>query len=269
MWMTASAAALVMASCNSGGGDSGQGVLATVGSEKVTERQVDAELRLSGAQNPQDPALRKAALEQIVARKLLAQEARGEKLDKTAEGAVLRAAAIETYEANLERTAMMAKVPKPTPADATAFINAHPEMFAARAGYLIERLQVASPADPALIEALKPAKTLEEVEAVLQARKLPYRRTVDQLDTLRAAPQLTATLERLPPGEPFVLPEPGGFSVGRVRDKKVQPVTGEAATKIASELVYAQRQSSAMKSRLDALKAERVKYPDAKPAEKK
>jgi EpsD family peptidyl-prolyl cis-trans isomerase len=261
MWVTVAATALLVAGCNSGGG--GKDVLATVGSEKITEQQVETELRLGGVANPEDPAARKAALDQIIARKLLAQQARADKLDKTPDAAVLRAAAIETYEANLQRTAMMSKVAKPTTADAATFIQAHPEMFAERTGYVIERLQVNAPADPALVEALKPAKTLEEVEATLQARKIPYRRSIDQLDSLRAAPQLTATVSRLAPGEPFVLPEPNGFTVGRVRDRKVQPVTGEAATQIASEIVYAQRQATTMKERLDALKDEKVKYPGA------
>lgn len=266
MWVTAAAVALAMAGCNSG---DGKDVLATVGSEKITEQQVKTEIQLAGAANPDDPAIRKAALEQIIARKLLAQEARADKLDKTPAAAVARAAAIETYEANLQRTAMMAQLPKPTTADAATFIQAHPEMFAERRGYVIERLNVVAKPDPGLVEALKPAKTFEAVEAVLQARKISYTRSASQIDTLRAAPQLTATLSRLEPGEPFVVPEANGFTVGRVRDSRVQPITGEAATRIASEILYSQRQTTKMKERLDALKAEKVKYVEAKAPAKK
>ncbi|MBX3485575.1 peptidyl-prolyl cis-trans isomerase [Phenylobacterium sp.] len=258
--MTVAAATLVVAGCNSaGGGD----VVAKVGAEKVTKAQLDAELALSGAANPGDPALRKAMLDQIVARKLLAQEARAEKLDKSPEAAALRVAAIETYEANLERSAMMSTIPKPTEADATTFIQAHPEMFGERTGYVIERLNVVTKADPALVKALEPAKTLEAVEAVLTQRGIAYSRSVSQIDTLQAAPQLTATLRRLQPGEPFVVPEPNGFTVGRVRDSKVQPLVGPAAIRVASEIVYGQRQTTKMKERLDALKSKKVTYAGA------
>ena len=264
MWMTVAAAALVMAGCGAGaGGD----VVAKVGAEKITKAQLDAELTLSGAADPTNPAVRKAMLEQIVARKLLAQEARAEKLDKSAEAAALRIAAIETYEANLERSAMMSTVPKPTDADATTFIQAHPEMFGERTGYVIERLNVVTKADPALVQALEPAKTLEAVESVLTQRGIAYTRSVSQVDTLQAAPQLTATLRRLQPGEPFVVPEPNGFTVGRVRDSKVQPLAGPAAVRVASEIVYSQRQTTKMKERLDALKAKKVTYVDGSVAD--
>jgi EpsD family peptidyl-prolyl cis-trans isomerase len=258
------AAAALLAGCSSGGKD--DPVLAKVGAEQVTASQVETEMRAAGVANPSDPALRKAALDQIVVRKLMAQAAREEKLTQTREAMILKAAAVESHEAGLERTAILAKVAKPTPAEADAFVKAHPEMFAERTGYLIERLTVPTPPDPALIEALKPTKTLEAAEAVLKSRNIAYRRGVDQLDTLRAAPQLTAAIRGLPAGEPFVLPEGGGFIIGVVRGSKVQPVPPADAAKIAGELILAQRSAKAMQDRLEALKKDKVSYPAAAPS---
>lgn len=250
-------AVVLAAGCS---GDSGKDVAARVGGEKITNAQLDTELRLAGARNPADPKLRRAALEEIIARKLLAQAARADKLDKAPASIALKAAAIETFEAGLTRRNLMLAVPEPTKAEITAFVREHPQMFERRTGYLIDQLSVPAQRSPELIEALKPAKTLEEVEATLKERKIDYRRSLQSLDTLRGEPRLSAAIEKLPPGEPFVLPEAAGFTVNRVREARVQPLTGARAEAVARELLLSQRRSKALREHLDKLKAEKVTY---------
>lgn len=258
-------AALAIAGCGKAAGD--KDVLATVGSQKITVAQLDSELKVGGVADAANPKVRQAALDQIVARKLLALAAREGKLDSSPEARVLKAATVETFEAALQRRMVLETVARPTPAQAAAFIQAHPEMFAQRTGYLIDQLHVATPSDTTLMDALRPAMTLEAVESVLQARSIPFRRSVEQLDTLRADPRLTAAVRKLRPGEPFVLLEPGGFTVSRVRGSQVQPVAGAQATTIATELLLAQNRAQALQAWLDAQKAAKVRYPDApKPA---
>ena len=252
-------ATLAVAGCSKVGG--GRGELANVGGQKVTQTQLEAELKAGEVPRADTPEVRKAALDQIITRKLLAQAAREEKLDRTPEGALMRAAAMESFEAGLEHRAIRDKVKAPTPAEAEAFIQAHPEMFAQRTGYLIDQLHIRAQSDPSLMAALQPTKTLAEVERVLQARGIAYRRSVEQLDTLRADPQLTAAIRKLAPGEPFVLGEPGGFTVSGVRQSVVQPVVGPQAATIAADLLFAQRRGQAMKDRVAGLKAAKVKYP--------
>lgn len=259
-------ASLVVAGCNKGGGKTT--TLATVGGEAITEEQLDTELRMGNVPNAQNPVVRKAALDQIIARKLLAQAAREAKLDQTPDAKVLKTAALEGYEANLQRTAVLAKVIRPTTAEAQAFVKAHPEMFAERTGYLVERLHVPAQADPTLVTELQPTKTLEEVEAVLQKRKINYRRTRDQIDTLRMAPAFTAQIKKLAPGEPFVTPEVGGFTVSRIIESRVQPVTGPDAERYAIEVVYGQKQGEAMNALIEDLKSKKLTLPEAKTEKK-
>lgn len=256
-WAAAMAVVLA-AGCSSG--DSGKDVAARVGGEKITTAQLDTELKMAGARDIEDPQLRRLALEEIIARKLLAQAARAEKLDKAPEAIVLKGAAIETFEAGLVRRAVMAAIPEPTKADVEAFVREHPQMFERRTGYLIDQLFVPAQRTPELLEALRPTKTLEEVEAVLKARNIAYRSSVQSLDTLRSEPQLSAALEKLPPGEPFILPDPAGFTVSRVRSASVQPLTGAKAEVVAKELLLAQRRAKALRERLDQLKADKVTY---------
>jgi len=261
LWVAAMAA-LAIAGCAKTGGDKGE--LATVGNEKVTEAQLTAELKATEVAKPDDPEVRKAALDRIITRKLLAQAAHDDKLGKAPDYGLLRTAAIEAFDAGLELSAIGNKTATPTAADAAAFIQAHPEMFAQRTGYLLDQLHVDAKPDAAMLAALQPTKSLAEVERLLQSRNIAYRRSVEQLDSLRADPRISTALRKLAPGEPLVLSEPTGFSVSSVRQTSVQPVVGAQATAIATKLVAAQRRAKAMDDRIAALKAERVKYPKAK-----
>jgi EpsD family peptidyl-prolyl cis-trans isomerase len=255
-------AALAIAGCSKPGGDKGE--LATVGGEKVTAAQLDAELKATEVARPDDPAVRREALDRIVTRKLLAQAARAEKLERTPQNSLLKAATIESFEAGLELQAIGDKVAAPTAAEAAAFVQDHPEMFAQRTGYLIDQLHVNAKPDQALIAALQPTKSLAEVERILQGRNVPFRRSVEQLDSLRADPRIIAAVRKLAPGEPLVMSEPYGFSVSSVRQSSVQPVVGAQATAIAAKLLTAERRNKAMSDRIAALKAEKVKSPKAK-----
>lgn len=257
MW-AAMLAALSVAACNTA--DADKGVVATVAGEKITVAELDRELRLAGVQKADDPKVRRAALDEIITRKLLAKAARADNLDKSADALAAKTIAVEAFDAGLARRAAAAKVVEPTPAEAAAFVQAHPEMFARRTGYLIDQLVVPTQQSPALVEALKPTKTLGEVERVLRQRGIAYRRTSQTLDTLRAAPALSVALAKLPSGEPFLLPDPAGFTVNRVRDAKVQPVTGAQAEAVALELLRADRRGKALRERLQTLKTGRVTY---------
>ena len=109
-------------------------------------------------------------------------------------------------------------------------------------------------------EALRPTKTLEEAEAVLRARRIPFRRVLLPMDTLRTDPRLSAADANLPPGEPFVVPGVSGFTVNRVRGSQVRPVTGAQAEAVARELMRAERINKALKDRVDTLRKEQVVY---------
>jgi EpsD family peptidyl-prolyl cis-trans isomerase len=254
----AALAAVIVAACSPGA--PGKDVAAIVAGETITVAELDREIARAGVRTPTNPAVRRAILDAIVARKLLAKAARADKLDKTPEALAAKRIADETFDASLDRVAVIAKTPAPTPAEVNAYIAAHPEMFAQRTGYLIEQLQVPQRHTPELFELLRPTKTLEEVEAIFRARKVPYRRVVLPMDTLRADPRLSEAVAKLPPGEPFVLPGAAGFTVSRVRQSRVRPVTGRAAEAIAAERLRAERIQKALTDRLWSLHKAQVTY---------
>lgn len=254
----AALAALVLVGCSSGG--PGKDVAAVVGGETITIAELDRELAISGVAKAADPAARKAALDEIVLRKLLAKAARAQGLDKSPDALQAKRIADESFNANLERIATIAKAPKPTPDEVKAFIASRPEQFARRTGYLIDQLQVPQAHTPDMVAAFLPTKTLEEAEAVLKARQMPYRRVVLPMDTLRTDPRLSAAVAKVPTGEPFVLPGADSFTINRIRGSQVQPLTGPQAEAVAREMIHAERINKALKDHIDALRREQVVY---------
>lgn len=250
--------AVVVAGC--GQGAPGKDVAAIVAGETITVAELDRELANAGVDKANDPMVRRAALEEIVVRKLLAKAARSEGLNKTPGALEAKRVADESFDANLDRIATIARTTAPTPAEVKAYVAARPEMFARRTGYLIEQLQVPQRHTPDMFEALKPTKTLEEVEAVLRARRIPYRRVILPMDTLRTDPRLSAAVANLPPGEPFVIPGVSSYTVNRVRGSQMRPVTGTQAEVVARDLMRAERISGALKDRLETLHKEQVVY---------
>lgn len=236
-------ALLLLAGC--GKGDEGPAA-ATVNGEVITVAQLDAELKAAEVSNPDDPAVRNLALQRMIARRLLAQSGREQKLDEAPGADLLKAAAIETWEAALAESAELAKAGPPTAAEAQAYVAQHPEMFARRTAYLVDRLVLPSKPDATLAKALEPAETLEAVEAVLQQNKAPYQRAVGELDSLTMPAKLSTQVAALAPGELFVLPEHGGLSINRVRASKVQPVVGEAATAFVVRRLQDERRGRAV-----------------------
>ena len=228
-------------------------VAATVDGDKITEAQLDAELTAAGAANPKDPAVRQAVLQQIIARKLLAKEAHAQKLDQTPQAVMLRQSTLEAFDAGLVQKAEVDKTAQPTAADAEQYMQSHPSMFGARTLYLVDQLRVAAKPDAALIQALEPAKTLEEAEAVLKQRGLPYQRGAGEMDSLRVPPEMAARVAQLPPGAPFMLPSQGGLMIGRIRASKVQPVAGEGAVQLAQQALTAERRQKAVGDKIQAL----------------
>jgi EpsD family peptidyl-prolyl cis-trans isomerase len=236
------------------GGSSEQGPVAvTVDGEKVTVAELDAELAGADVRDPQNPEVRRAVLERIVLRKLMAKEAREKKLGDPATAEHMREAAVENYEASLVQRDALKAVGAPTDGDVQAFMAANPQMFGGRTIYLVERLMLPQRPDAATAAALEPANTFQDIIKVLQDRKVPFRGTREQIDSLRVPPTLANQMETLKPGQPFVLPVQGGVSINRIVGKQAAPVAGDVATQVAREALTNQRRQKAVADRIAAV----------------
>lgn len=223
-----------VASCGNGGKPKGQ-VVAKVGKDEVTVLDLQSELGGFKAPNAQiRKAAEQQALNSIIQRKLLVQAAEKRKLDKTPEFARLRE---RTNEALLVRTwqdQLVRAVPTPSLDEAQKFINEHPDIYAARKRFMIDGVRFAAPNDPGLAAALKPLNTLDEVRALLTARKIAFTSGSGELDAFAVDPRLVEQLLKLKPSEVFVLPQNNVVLVATIASMRTDPVPNNLAVQHAT-----------------------------------
>lgn len=249
---------------------SGQ-VLATVDGQEITMRDLSAEL---GATVPSDPKARKAveqqALQAIIDRKLLAKAAEKEGLEKTPEFALKKQRMTDALLAQSLQDKLVAAVPAPTKEEVEAYIAAHPDSFAQRKIFTIEQIQARGPMSQAELQSFVPLKTLDEIQAKLAADHVDYRRSVVAQDAANLDPRVVEMLVKLPANDVFGLPQNGIVEFGAVRDTKVVPFQGQAATDRAGQILRQQRTQEAVARRMQGVitaGATKISYnPAYKPA---
>ena len=256
-------AAVALSGCSKlgiGGGDSapsGQ-VVARLDGQEITTLEVNAELQ--GTNIP--PAMarhdaEKLALGNILTRRMLAKEAETRALDKQPDFQLQQRRAEEQLRVQALARDIAAKVATPTRDEAEKFIR--------------DNSQFPRPENVADL-GFEDTKTLAQVEAILNANDIPFRRQPASLDTLTANPtfvqEVTRVLEK-DPNELFMFAtRPQGapapvIMVNQVKETRVQPFTGDKAREFAVNHLRNERIQNALKAQVDQLqktRAERVVF---------
>jgi EpsD family peptidyl-prolyl cis-trans isomerase len=237
-----------------GGKPKGQ-VVATVNGDEITTIELNREL---GGFSSKDPAIMKAAqqqaLQQIIMRDLLTQKAKEAKLDKTPEYTVQVRRGEETLLAQLYQRKLAAAAAAPTRDDAETFVASHPTMFAQHRILIVDQV-VARPGGKIKPEQFKPLKTLEEVKALFDAQGVPYRENVATVDTLNTDPRMIDQIDKLPPGEVFIVPQNGALMFNRVEQVKPMPIRGDVAVNYALGILRNQKAQDLVRTQMIALRS--------------
>jgi EpsD family peptidyl-prolyl cis-trans isomerase len=253
----ASAALIALAACNRGGEGSaptGQ-VIAKVGGEEITQRELTAEL--NGFTSQDEATTKKAqqaALQAIVNRKLLAHAAEEAGVKKSADFQLMQHRADELMLAQAYEQQIASKLPKPSPQEVQQYIAQHPNTFAERKIFVLDQIKIPRNTDRKVLDRLKPLHSNDEVEQMLLSAGVDYAREPATLDARSAPPALTDQIVRLGSKEPFVLPSGDAITINQVTETRTAPFTGTAATALAQKALMSERVSKALKTRMDELK---------------
>ena len=239
-------------------------VVATVDGDEITAIELKNEM---GGFQTTDPKIRKAAEQQalqgIVARKVLAKAAEKAKIDKSPEFATQKARAEELLLVQAWQSKLASMVPAPGADEVQKFVTDHPELYAQRTVIVADQIRMPRGLPPAVIQALQPANSLDEITAILQANKIPFQRGRGQLDPLALGPQVTAEIGKLAPTAVFVLPA-GNLLVANVISQRVPaPLTPQQATQHATQFLKAQRTQDTVRRQVAAeigAAKDKVKY---------
>jgi EpsD family peptidyl-prolyl cis-trans isomerase len=239
-------ASVMLVGCGGKKQPSGQ-VVATVGKEEITA--IDLKNEMAGFNNP-DPKIRKAAerqaLDSIVTRKILAQAAKKAKIDKTPTYAQQEQRVKEGLLVQVWQNQLAAAVPPPSGEEIDKFIAEHPTFYGSRTVWLVDQIRMARPSNPAILQALQPMTTLPQIEQYLVANKIPAAKGTTRLDALSLPAEVADQIQKLPPGEVFVLPAQNLLLVNQVRETQVAPLTGQAARNHAQQYLRSARTREAL-----------------------
>lgn len=242
----ASLAACKFPGVGRGGAPTGQ-VVAKVGEQEITLRQLHAELP---AESSGDPAARKqaeqTALGNMVARTVLAQAARAQGLEDTPDFALQKQRLLDGLLVQSLQQKIVSQMPATTRDEAEAYVTAHPDIFAERKIFTVDQIRMGRPSNQALLKALQPLTTLEDVEALLKQNKVVYDRSQGRVDAANTDPRLIEQILKLPPNEVFVLPIGNNLSINQIKGIAVEPFTGPAAVDYAVKLLTRQRTNEAI-----------------------
>jgi peptidyl-prolyl cis-trans isomerase C len=232
-------------------------VAATVDGKEITLTQLQSEMASLPAGGPADQKAREqAALTAIVNRRLIADYAQKQGLDKTPAFAVQmsRARDVVLFEALQQQLAR--QIPAPTSDEAQTFISNNPDMFAQRKVYAIDQVQFPRNVSPDIIKGLTPINDLASVEAFLEAHKIPHKRVSVVLDALTADPHLVQAIAKLPAGELFVVGSNNAFLVNQIKETKTVPVPNDQAEKLAIASIKRNRTQEAISKEFGSIVAQ-------------
>ncbi|WP_028967667.1 SurA N-terminal domain-containing protein [Sphingomonas phyllosphaerae] len=187
----------------------GQSV-AVVNGEEISAGELNGELQIANVPPSADQKLaRQQLLQGLIDRRLLAQAARKNGVDKSPEFLSRQRRLTDELliAMNAERQAGSKKLPDQAAVD--AFIAQNPYQFGQRQILALQQIAIDAPSDPKALAPLADAHSLDAVAAVLTRLKIPFTRTSGRLDTASVPPEALKRIFALPATEPFVLPANG------------------------------------------------------------
>lgn len=237
-------------------------VAAVVNGDEITLQEVNAEMGLQQAPpGVEKDSARQGALQRIVNRRLLAQAAKDDGLDKSPEYLIRRTALDDALLVQTLAKKINATIKVPESRQIDAWVAQRPAMFAARSILTIDRLQFAAKIDPSLVTQLEAAHSLDAVVETLRTNKIEFRRDKGEIDTARLNPALVKQILALPQGEPFILPQDGLYVAGVVVSSRPAPVEGDKVRPLAVSALRDEQLNKAVESRLTtARQAAKIEY---------
>lgn len=245
--------ALTLSACDK---KTGGQVVAIVNGEEISISELNQELQ--GANVPegaQKQDLQRAVLQRIVDRRLLAQEAKEQGIDRDPAYLARQRRMNEELLVNMYARRAASSVKLPESAAIEKFIRENPGAFSQRSRLTLNQVSFPMPAKPEMLKQFEPDKTLEAVAATATRLGLQVNRGKDTVDTGALPPAMLKQLEALPPGEPFLVPVNGRIVVSVIAGREPIALTAEQSRQVAVEALRNQSLSKIGEARLKDARA--------------
>ena len=237
--------------------------VAIVNGEEITAAELNAEL--ANAKIPEgtdkDQA-RSRLLQAMIDRRLLAQQARTDGVDKSPEFLNRQRRATEDLLINMFASRQIDTAKLPANSEIEKFQATRPWIFSQREQWNLDQLRFQMPTDAPTRAKLDKAKTMEEVAKVLTDANIAFTRQKNKLDTAVIPQNLygqLATAARA--SEPFIIPVGNQAVASTIVSREPAPITGEQARPIAVAAMRREQASQLMQNRLKSIRdAAKIEY---------
>jgi EpsD family peptidyl-prolyl cis-trans isomerase len=230
--------------------------VAVVNGEEITVP--DLNFALNNAKVPQGvekDAARSQVLQQLVDRRLLAEQARKEGIDKTPDYLNRERRADEDLLISMLADRRLNTTPVPSDREVDTYIAAHPEKFANREAWDLDQTAYQTPTDPAITKEIHGAKTVDQLVSVLQAHKIPFTKQKSRVDTAMVPAEIYAKLNSMAPGEPFFIAFGNRSVSSSITGREPHPLTGDQAKPVAVDAIRKTQATSSIQNMLKSLKS--------------
>ncbi len=236
---------LITAGCNQKDAPSGQ-TIATVDDGEITTSDLQLEMAsLPADQRKQGQPL---VLQTLVDRKILAQYAKSQGLDRNPDYVLQLRQMTELLLA--ERAARQIAVGAQQPitvSEVNQYLDKHPGI-ANRRILTLDQLTFPMP-DAVVATELESAKTIDDVVAILQRHNIQFTRNPAKGDTATLREDLMGKLDELREGEPLIILNRPNSTANTIVESKSMPLDGPAAAEAARKAIGAQRTNDALQQR--------------------
>jgi EpsD family peptidyl-prolyl cis-trans isomerase len=251
--------ACVLSSCEKKPG--GQTV-AVVNNEEITAADLNAEL--SSANVPPGDATKEArarALDRLIDRRLLAQQAKADGLDKSPEYLNEERRLTETLLINLLLSRQVKTQQVPSADDIAKFEGAHPGMFANREIWTLDQIDYPLPKDAAVTAKISDAKSLDEIAQVLTAAGIQYTKATKKFDSAVFPQKIYEQIVNVTPGQPFVTPGTERAVASVITARQPAPLQPDQARQVALAQMKRDKVNELIGERVKDLKAKaKIQY---------
>jgi len=230
--------------------------VAVVNNEEITAADLNAELASENL--PASSATkeaRAAALQLLINRRLLEQQARSEGIDKSPEFLNRERRTTEQLLIGMLVSRQVNTTQVPTPDQISKFEADHPGVFSKREIWTLQQVIYPLPKNDALKAKLNAANTLDDVTRALSAAGIQFTTATRQVDSAMIPPSNYAQIMTLKEGEPFIANGPDKAVASVITARQPAPLTDDKARQVALEGIRRDQVNKFINDRVKNLKA--------------
>lgn len=217
-------------------------IVAVVNGEEVSLSELNQETR--GANIPEGAdrkLIQRGMLQRVIDRRLLAQAAKEQGIDRDPEYIAMQRLASENLLIQMYSRKAASGIKVPDAAALDKFMAENPAMFAQRTQLQLDQIVFDMPKSPEVLKQFQQDKTLAAVAATATRLGLKVESGKGGLDTATVPPAVLKQIQALPPGEPFIVPNGKKVVVSVITGSRPVAVPPEQMRPVAVEAMRNQQ----------------------------